>query len=228
MKKLIKLLFFALIVRPVVLIVLGLNVRGQSNLPTQGPAVIVSNHNSHLDTIVLMSQFPLSSLTRVRPVGAADYFFKNKLLSWFSKNCIDVVPIDRKSKACSQEDKDKVIADCRRVLEDDGILILYPEGSRGQPGKISELKKGIYHIVKDFNQPLVTPVVMNGLQKALPKGEALLVPFNCDVIIDQPIDHRVHNACSFIGSIRNKFQALLRQCPTYHPEDAFESQKGGQ
>ncbi|MES9854313.1 MAG: 1-acyl-sn-glycerol-3-phosphate acyltransferase [Candidatus Thiodiazotropha sp. L084R] len=52
MSRLLQFLFFILIVKPLVLIVLGLNVRRKTHLPAEGPAIIIANHNSHLDTIV--------------------------------------------------------------------------------------------------------------------------------------------------------------------------------
>jgi len=72
MSRLLKILFFALCIRPLVLIALGLNVVNRRALPTTGPAVIAANHNSHLDAMVLMSLFPLSQIHRVRPAAAAD------------------------------------------------------------------------------------------------------------------------------------------------------------
>ena len=74
-------MFFLLIVRP---IVLGLNVRRNQLLPTEGPAVVVANHNSHLDALTLMTLFGMRRLAIVRPVAVADYFLKNRLLAWFS------------------------------------------------------------------------------------------------------------------------------------------------
>ena len=61
MSRLLKILFFLLIVRPLVMIVLGLNIRDRQKLPRKGPAIIAANHNSHLDTMVLMSLYPLAT-----------------------------------------------------------------------------------------------------------------------------------------------------------------------
>lgn len=71
-------LFFLTIVRPIILVVLGFNVRRRELLPTGGPAIIVANHNSHLDTMVLMTLFPMSILHLIHPVAAADYFLKKR------------------------------------------------------------------------------------------------------------------------------------------------------
>ena len=91
MSRFLKILFFGLIIKPFVLIVLGLNIRNKAGLPSEGPAVIAANHNSHLDTMVLMSLYPLTKIHRIRPVAAAEYFLVNKVLAWFSINCIGII-----------------------------------------------------------------------------------------------------------------------------------------
>lgn len=87
-------LLFAILVRPFILFVLCLNIRGKANLPAEGPAVIIANHNSHLDTLVLMSLFRGKSFSKVRPVAAGDYFMKNKFLAFFSAKVMNIIPIE--------------------------------------------------------------------------------------------------------------------------------------
>ncbi|WP_223788698.1 lysophospholipid acyltransferase family protein [Marinicella meishanensis] len=209
MNRLIQLLFFGLVVKPLVLIVLGLNIRGKKFLPAKGPAVIVANHNSHLDTMVLMSLFPLFKMHKVRPVAAADYFLKNKFMAWFSLKIIGIIPLERSGTV----DKSRLFDDCHEALNRQEILVLFPEGSRGEPDKMSALKKGVFHLIKDQAGVSVTPVVMHGLGYALPKGEGLLVPVNVDVIIGQPIGEH-ENAASFVNETAEVFNELKQHCIT--------------
>src|ERR1700742_744072 len=98
MVRLLRLLFWIVVGRPLALVVLGLNVRNRARLPGTGPAIVVANHNSHLDTFVLISLFPLRLLARLRPVAAADYFLRNKALAWFTFNIVNMIPIERPAK----------------------------------------------------------------------------------------------------------------------------------
>ena len=209
--RLIKILFFALFVKPIVFIVLGLNTRGREKLPNKGPAILAANHNSHLDTLVLMSLFPLSDIHRVRPVAAADYFLKNKYLAWFSQACIGIIPLDRSGGTS----KDKLFNGCYEALDNQDILIIFPEGSRGNPEQIGKIKKGLYYLVKDHKNVQVTPVLMHGLGGALPRGEALFVPFNCDVIIDKPLELSKTSA-QYVKQISERFDNLQQYCLTHH------------
>lgn len=194
-----KLLFHALIVRPVVLIVLGLNVRHKARLPETGPAIIAANHNSHLDTLVLMSLFPLTTLPKLRPVAAADYFMRNKLMAWFSTSVLGIIPLNRHKSGSRKED---LLADCYKALEDGDIIIVFPEGSRGEPEKMTALKCGIAHLSKKFPDVPVVPVFLHGLGKALPKGEIHLVPLLCDVFVGTAL---------FWQSSKSKFMDALSQ-----------------
>jgi 1-acyl-sn-glycerol-3-phosphate acyltransferase len=184
MSTVLRYLFFIFIVKPLVLIGLGLNVHNRQRLPSKGPAIIVANHNSHLDTLVLITLFPLKLLKNIRPVGAADYFLRNRFLSWFALKIIGIIPIYR--EVCPGT-KRNPLTHISAALERGDILIFYPEGTRGQPEKLQSFKTGIAHIAKRHPQVPIIPVFIHGLGKVLPKGEALLVPFICDVVVGEHI-----------------------------------------
>lgn len=183
MANVLQFLFFLLVVRPLALVILGLNVRHRERLPKKGPVILVANHNSHLDTMVLIALFPMAMLRHLRPVAAADYFLRNKLLAWFALNIIHIVPLNR-GRPVKGEDP---LQGCTDSLNQGDILILFPEGSRGEPEKFKAFKTGIAHLVERHPQVPVVPVFLHGLGKALPKGEALLVPFFCDVFIGESL-----------------------------------------
>lgn len=173
-------LFFAGPVRLLVLLVLGLNVRHRERLPAQGPAIIVANHNSHLDTLTLISLMPLSLLPKVRPVAALDYFMKTKFLAWFATRIIGILPIDRQGGG-------NPLAGPNAALKRGEILVLFPEGSRGEPEKLTEFKRGVALLVKENPDVPVIPVFMHGLGKSLPKGTWVIVPFICDIFIGERV-----------------------------------------
>ena len=184
MAKFLQILFFIFIVRPGVLLLMGLNVRNRKYLPKKGPAILAANHNSHLDTAVLMSLFPLLKLRQVRPVGAADYFHVNAFLKWFSATIFNIIPIQRRKEDRTTDDP---LATSVAALNDGDILIFFPEGSRGEPEKLSEFKTGLARLAQRCPDAQIIPIFMRGLGKALPKGDFLLVPFVCDVYIGKAI-----------------------------------------
>jgi 1-acyl-sn-glycerol-3-phosphate acyltransferase len=175
--------FFVLVVRPLVLVVLGLNVRRRGALPSAGPAVIAANHNSHLDTLVLMSLYPLRSLGRLRPVGAADHFLRNRAVAWFTTQVLGMIPLSRAPRAGEGDP----LAGASDALGQGDILILFPEGTRGEPERLKDFKSGIAHLARRHPAVPFHPVYMHGLGKALPRGEAILVPFFCDVFPGEPV-----------------------------------------
>jgi len=177
--QLLRFIFYRVIVRLVVLVVLGLNVRHRQKLPENGPAILVANHNSHLDTMVLMTLLPPRLLSIAQPVAAVDYFLRNPLLAWFALKVVGILPIKRERE---NRDDDPLLP-CYEALAKKQILIFFPEGSRGEPEKLSDFKGGIARLSEKFPEVPVIPILLHGLGKALPKGELLPVPFFCDVFV---------------------------------------------
>lgn len=204
--KLLRLLFSLCIVRPLILIVLGMNVRHRERLPKQGPAIVVANHNSHLDTLVLMTLFPLRLLHQLRPVAAADYFLRNPFLSWFSLNIMNIIPLNRKGV----KRRESLFTGIYEALERKEIIILYPEGTRGEPERLDTFKSGIYHLLKECPEVPIYPVFMYGLGKALPKGTFLLVPFFCDVFIGEAM-YWQEDRHAFMKELNKRMEKLAKE-----------------
>lgn len=196
-------LFYLLIVKPLVLVVLGINARSREYLPKHGPAIVVANHNSHLDALALMSLFPQSMVGDVHPVAAADYFCKNRWLKWLAINVAGIIPIDRNSQVGSRE----ILAPIYQALDSNNILIFFPEGTRGEPENLGKMKNGIASIIAERPHVPVVPVFFFGLGKALPKGEVILVPFFIDAFIGQPL-HWPDNRQEFMANLKSAMTEL--------------------
>lgn len=208
-------LFVVLIAYPVMLIWLGLHVRNRERLPVTGPAIVVANHNSHLDILALLSLFPLLSIPSVQPAAAADYFFKNPWIRWFSTTLIGIIPVVRGGT----KDGNDPLEDCYRALEQNKILVIFPEGTRGEPEQMAELKSGVWYIARRFPEVPVIPVFLRGLGKAMPKGTMIPMPVFVGVGIGTPLYGTAEKA-PFMASLRLSLN-LLRQkvSPTNVSED---------
>ena len=205
MNTLLRFLFFAVLVRAVVLIWLGLNVRHRERLPEDGPAIIAANHNSHLDTMSLMSLFPLKLLPKLRPVAAADYFDTGGFWGWFAKNIIGIIPVKRGSGK-----EGNPLEPCERALDRGEILIIFPEGSRGEPEAMQAFKKGIGHLATARWKVPVVPVFMYGLGKAMPKGSGLILPVNCTVSVGELL-YGKPSYDAFVKELEASMTALAKQ-----------------
>lgn len=177
-----QIVFSALILRPFMALFIGLRVRGRERLPKEDPFILIANHSSHLDTLSLLSLFPLARLAKVRPVAAADYFERNKFVSVMSRALFNILPIKRRGLTPETNPIPRMEA----ALREGQSLIIFPQGTRGSSSSPAHFHSGAAHLIEKCPGIPVIPVYLINMGRSLPKGEWIPVPFFCEVRIGAP------------------------------------------
>ena len=213
-------LWFLLIVRPIARLLMGVSVHGREHLRCTQPTIFVANHNSHLDAAVLMDLMRLRDLPRVRPVAAADYYEQGPIRNFIWKKCMHV-PAIRRDKVTRTSNPLQAMLE---ALDAGTTLILFPEGTRGDPEKLGEFKTGIAHVLAKRPQTPIVPVFMRNLGFSMPRGDLIIVPMFCDVYIGPP---RVIEGGrqEIMRHLSDAFAGLKAQADALRPAEAPEDDR---
>ena len=130
-----------------------LRVRGDEHIPTDGPAILVCNHVSFVDAIILgvCSPRPMVFLMDHR-------IFKTPGIGWFFR-MVKAIPI-----APQKEDPqayEQAFERARQVLRDGDLLCLFPEGAITRDGQLQTFKAGIMKILASDPVPVVPAALHN-------------------------------------------------------------------
>lgn len=155
---------------------------GRERLHEDGPAVIVANHLSLLDILVL---FRLQS--HFKWVSKIENF-RVPVIGWNMRLC-DYIPLRR-------GDKQSVLAmfrHCDRVLTEGSSILMFPEGTRSASGRLRAFNAGAFQIAERNRVP-VQPIVVRGTAEALPKRGFVLQgrhPISIEILDPIPSDEIV-------------------------------------
>ena len=161
-------------------LVSGVQVRWVDSEPDPRQAVYFANHSSHLDFVVLWSSLPAEVRAMTRPVAAQDYWNAG-LRRALAVNVFRAVLVTRHtSKSEEHEACASPLLAIEHMLEamgDTGSLILFPEGTRGAGEEVAAFKSGLYYLCQQRPGLRLIPGYLQNLNRILPKGEFLPVPF---------------------------------------------------
>jgi 1-acyl-sn-glycerol-3-phosphate acyltransferase len=172
-----------------------LRIEGREHLPWHGPAVLVSNHQSLGDILVLFGLYrPFKWVSKASN-------FKLPFLGWnmYLNRYVGLVRGDKHSIA-------KMMADCERWLDRGVPVLLFPEGTRSPDNQLLPFKDGAFRLALAKGCPLI-PMVLTGTGDTLPK-HGLKVKFraNCRVRVLAPVDPR---AFSDVDTLRDHVRDLM-------------------
>ena len=147
-------------------------VRGDAHIPTQGAAILVCNHVSFIDAVLLMAASP-------RPIRfIMDHrIFATPVLGWLFRlgKAIPIAP-QREDPAAYEA----AFARARAVLDDGELLCIFPEGGITRDGTLGEFKGGVMKILQTHPVPVV-PLALHNLWGSyfsrIEGGRAMKRPF---------------------------------------------------
>ena len=145
--------------------------------------VYFANHTSHLDFVVIWAALPSRIRALTRPVAAKDYWDRKGLRGYLAREVFNAVLIER-APAASSVNPIEMLAD---GLGQQHSLILFPEGTRSNQADPSEFKSGIYRLALQRPDVELVPVLIDNLNRILPKGEFMPVPLLSHVAFGRPI-----------------------------------------
>ncbi|XWN37432.1 MAG: lysophospholipid acyltransferase family protein [Balneola sp.] len=184
MQKYILRFIYCFVLRLFLKLIVGVKFDNASFLEKENQFVILSNHNSHLDTLSIMASLPPSIIHKVKPVAAGDYFGRNKIISWLSRFFLNAVLLER--NVSDKKSKGSPLSVIEKAINEGYSLILFPEGTRGQPEKMKTLKRGIGIVLSKNKHVKYVPAYLDGMGKNLPKGNVLIVPYNAKIKYGTP------------------------------------------
>ncbi len=166
--------FCWVVVRCALTIGFRLRAKNRKHVPKEGGAMLCSNHQSHLDPMLVGTSLHRRANYLARKTLLDIPVFDRLMLS------LDAIPIDRDGLGLSG------IKETLRRLRANELVLMFPEGTRSSDGKVAPLKSGICALARRGRCPLV-PIGIAGAYEAWPRHHKLPYPGRVRVVFGEPI-----------------------------------------
>jgi 1-acyl-sn-glycerol-3-phosphate acyltransferase len=132
-------------------------VHGRQKIRPDATYVMVANHQSLLDILVLFRLF-----VHFKWVSKVENF-RIPFVGWN-------MSLNRyiRLKRGDRESVIRMLGECRSVLGNGSSIMMFPEGSRSPDGRLRAFKPGAFELARDTRRPIL-PIVVEGTARALPK-----------------------------------------------------------
>lgn len=139
----------------------NLRLRGIENIPANGGLIVASNHQSYLDPFAI--SIPIKRAIRFLAwKEAMSWPFLGKVMGMLGAWPLQLEGSDPAA-----------IRRSHQWLREEGALMIFPEGGRGQPdGSMVRFKAGAVRIALEARVPIL-PVTIRGAQQVWPRGRLI-------------------------------------------------------
>jgi long-chain acyl-CoA synthetase len=193
------------------------SISGVENLESLEPPVIfAANHQSHLDTPLILLALPERWRYRIAPAMFKEYFtphfspegysvWRRALSSleyYLVALMFNAFPIPQQETGTRES-----FRYAGDLLGDGWSLLIYPEGERRPGGNMAGFRPGVGLLASRFKVPVV-PIHLEGVDRVLPRGHARLRPGPTRVAFGHPLCLREGDPQTLAGRVENAVRAL--------------------
>lgn len=175
-----------------------LRVGGREHLPETGALLVLSNHQSHLDPILIGMCF-----RRRLNYLARETLFDFAPLRWLIQS-LDAIPIDRDGLGLAG------LKETLRRLKDDEAVLIFPEGTRSSNGEVGAMKPGFGALTRRGTVTMI-PVAIEGAYQAWPRSRPFPLPGRIWVEFGEtlsPDDLRQYDERALVAEVERR----IRDC----------------
>ena len=205
MKKIILIIIYSFFWKNFLKIFIGLKYVNEKTLKNKKQFILIANHNSHMDTMAIMSAIPSRYIHKVHPIAARDFFGGSLFKKILMRYLVNATLIKRDRDDPNNDPIDSM----DKMLKKSRSLILFPEGSRGTPGVMTKFKKGLGYLIQRNPEINVIPVYLDNVYKTLPRGKNLILPYNCSIRFGDPIEFKSMEVNDILNSAEKALQDLM-------------------
>jgi len=175
-----------------------LKVYGIENVPQTGPALLLANHQSYLDPILVAVRLR-------RPVSffAKSELFENPYFGWLIRS-LHAFPVRLGAGDIG------AVRELIQRLEEGHVMNVYPEGTRSDDGQIGEIQRGIALVLRKAHVPVI-PVVIDGSFEAWPRDSKLFHAHPIRVLYGKPMHLEGLKGDEIVKTVGNTLRTLLAE-----------------
>ncbi len=176
-----------------------IEVRGREHLQPDRNYIFMSNHVSNLDPPVLIPVIPGRCSVLVKKE-----LFRIPILGTGMK-VANLVPVDRSDREAAIESVNAAVQVLRQGLH----MVVFPEGTRSEDGRLLPFKKGPFHLATESGV-FIVPVTLLGTFECWPKTRFALRPGTATVVFHPPIDPQsFHDRDELMTAVRKTIASAL-------------------
>jgi len=181
-----------------------IEVRGRRHVPKEGGVIVVSNHCSNMDPVIVGAVLP-----RKLYYMAKEELFKIPFLRKLITS-LGAFPVKR------GEGDVKALSKVAELVRSGNAVLLFPEGSRSEDGRVGKFMHGASYVALRTGAP-VLPVAIKGSFEAMPRGSSFPKPTRIKVEVGEPMFIRVRkgsvkeDVCNFTNRMREVVCWLLEK-----------------